>query len=193
MKMGRDNSQLVVDCLTRIGQGDETSANRLFSLVYDELRALAADFMKSERLDHTLQPTALVHEAYLRIIEQQSVDWKGRAHFFAIAAQMIRRVLIDHSRGRNAVKRGGHDARTSLVDTIDMHAGNDLDLLSLNNALERLAELSPRQAKVVELRFFGGLTNEEVAHVLDVSRKTVVQDWAVARAWISRELSRDNT
>jgi RNA polymerase sigma-70 factor, ECF subfamily len=178
--------------LSRISRSDaserEVTAAMLMPLVYDELRALAASFMRLEPPDHTLQPTALVHEAYLRLIDQTGVDWQGRAHFFAIAARMIRRVLIDHSRQRKSARRGGDASRTMLSDTAAITPGRNLDLLMLDDALHRLAELHPKQANVVEMRFFGGLTNDEVAHVLGVSRKTVVKHWSIARAWLSREL-----
>jgi RNA polymerase sigma-70 factor, ECF subfamily len=179
-------------CLEDLNRGDQSALSRLFPLVYDELRLLAGVMLKDERAGHTLQPTALVHEAYVRLIEYNRMDWRGKAHFFAIAAQAIRRVLIDHSRSRRTERRGGDRKRITLSDAADLGDGGSpdvaLDLLDLNDALERLAALSPRQARIVELRFFGGLSNEDVAHVLSVSRKTVVQNWGVARAWMSREL-----
>jgi RNA polymerase sigma factor (TIGR02999 family) len=178
--------------LEALNQGDSSAANRLLPLVYDELRALAAHWMRRERADHTLQPTALVHEAYLRLIDQTKADWKSRAHFMAVAAQTIRHVLVDHARKVKADKRGGGRHRTSLHDDLKADVGrNDVDLLALEEALERLQQLHPRQARVVELRFFGGLSIEETAHVLDVVRSTVADDWSFARAWLSRELARD--
>lgn len=176
--------------LDAINRGEAGAANRLLPLVYDELRALASHWMRRERSDHTLQPTALVHEAYIRLVDQTKADWKGRAHFMAVAAQTIRHVLVDHARRVNAEKRGGDRHRTSLHDDLKSAEGrNDVDLLALEEALEKLGQLHPRQAKVVELRFFGGLSIEETAHVLGVVRSTVADDWMIARAWLSRELA----
>ncbi len=183
-----DTVQATTKVLQELERGDSSAASRLFPLVYDELRALAAAQMRRERPDHTLQPTALVHEAFLRLIEQTNVDWKNRAHFFAVAAQAIRRILIDHARKHNAQKRGGDFARVPLEDAAPENRGRTLDLVALDDALERLAERSSRQAQIVEMRYFGGLTGEEVAHVLGVSRTTVADEWAIARAWLLKEL-----
>jgi len=158
-------------------------------LVYDEFRALAAHHLAGERKNHTLQPTALVHEAYLRLIDQTRVDWQGRTHFFAIGSQAIRRVLIDHARGKARAKRGGGMARVTLDDAIALAPQRDEDLLALDEALEKLEKLDPRQAKVVEMRFFGGMTVEEVAEALGVSKRTVEGEWTMARAWLLRELT----
>lgn len=187
--MSRDLNHTTTKVLKDLEAGDASAANRLFPLVYDELRALAASYMRHERADHTLQPTALVHEAFLKLIEQTSVDWKNRAHFFAVAAQAIRRILIDHARKHNAAKRGGDFSRVALDEGAAFETGRTLDLIALDDAMTRLATLSDRQAKVVELRFFGGLTSEEVAHVLGVSRTTIAEDWTIARAWLMKELS----
>ena len=176
-------------CLRRVGEGDAVAADHLLQLVYDELRAIAGHLMVAERRDHTLQPTALVHEAYLRLIEQTGVDWKNRAHFLAIAARAIRRVLIDHGRAQKAQKRGGLMQQVTLDENVAFNWSREIDMLALDEALERLTALSERQARVVELRFFGGLAEKEVAEVLGVSRTTVAEDWSVARAWLSRELS----
>jgi RNA polymerase sigma-70 factor, ECF subfamily len=165
------------------------SPEQLLPLVYNELRAIAAEFMSRERPNHTLQPTALVHEVYLRLVDQNQVDFKDRAHFLAIAARTIRRVLIDHSRSNRADKRGGKMERVTLSDTPGLQKGRDLDLLALDEAMKRLAWVHPRPAQIVELRYFGGLTNEEAASVLNVSRTTVANEWALAKAWLSRELS----
>lgn len=177
--------------LEEINRGDASAVNRLLPLVYDELRAIAAAAMRRERVDHTLEPTALVHEAYVRLVDHGKSDWRGRAHFFAVAAKTIRNVLIDHARRADADKRGGAWRRTMLSGEL---AGGDgprpVDLLDLDAALARLGELHPRQANVVELRFFGGLSIEETAHVLDAARSTVADDWMLARAWLSRELDR---
>jgi RNA polymerase sigma factor (TIGR02999 family) len=159
------------------------------ALLYGELRALAADFLRRERSDHTLQPTALVHEAWIRLSAQAGSPWNDRAHFFAIAAQAMRRILIDHARRRGADKRGGGLQRITLASGITPPlASTEVDLLALDDALVRLAALDERQARVVELRFFAGLTVEEVAVALGVSARTVASEWRLARAWLSRAL-----
>lgn len=183
--------QTATQLLHRLGQGDEAAGSRLMDVVYDDLRAMAGRMMRSERRDHTLQPTALVHEAYLRLIDQKDADWKGRAHFLAVASEIIRRILIDHARKRKAAKRGGQWHRITLDVGAAMDSKRELDLLALDEALGRLLQRHERQARVVEMRFFGGLTEPEIAEVLGVSRTTVADDWAVARAWLSRELSED--
>jgi RNA polymerase sigma factor (TIGR02999 family) len=159
------------------------------SQLYDELRALAERVLRSERPDHTLQPTSLVHEAYLRLAKQDQVRWKSRSHFMAMAATMIRRILIDHARGRAALVRGGGRERVTLDDSDGLATEGDLDLDALDEALRKLAAFDERRSRVVELRFFGGLTNEEIGEVLGVSKWTVVDDWRLARAWLRRELS----
>jgi RNA polymerase sigma factor (TIGR02999 family) len=171
--------------------GDESAVNHLLPLVYDELRALAESYLKCERPGHTLQATALVHEAYVRLIKQEDVEWQNRAHFFAIAAQAIRRILVDHARGHERIKRGGQQQRVQLDDDAIVLTEHKLDLLALDEALQSLAQLHPRQAAIVELRFFGGLSLKEVAAYLDVSPRTVDGDWAMARAWLRRELRAD--
>ncbi len=161
-------------------------------LVYDELRSLARRYMRSERREHTLQPTALVHEAYLRLVDRPRVDWRGRTHFFAVGARVMRHLLIDHARGRGRKKRGGGRYRVTLTDwrAAGGEAGLDPgELLDLDAALEKLARVDEREARVVELRFFAGLTVAEVAHALGVSKRTVEQDWTHARAWLRRELA----
>jgi RNA polymerase sigma factor (TIGR02999 family) len=157
-------------------------------LVYDELRALAESYLRQERPNHTLQATALVHEAYLRLIDQRDVRWKNRAHFFAVAAQAIRRILVDHARGHRRAKRGGDRQRMRLDEDLALLQDRDLDLLTLDEALEKLACLHERQARIVELRFFGGLSLSDVAAFLGVSPRTVDGDWSMARAWLRREL-----
>jgi RNA polymerase sigma factor (TIGR02999 family) len=161
--------------------------------VYEELRRQAGRAMRREGDAHTLQATALVHEAYLRLVDQQRVQWRNRAHFFAIAAQMMRRVLVDHARTRLAAKRGGELQRVTLGDVgagpAEAGDGDGVDVLALHEALERLALLDPRQARLVELRYFGGLGIEETAEALEVSPATVKRDWAVARAWLRRALA----
>lgn len=175
--------------LEAINKGDSRAADLLLPLVYEELRAIAVRRMRQERHDHTLQPTALVHEAYLRLVDQTRFDWKGRAHFLGVAANTIRLILVDHARKANAEKRGGDRDRTTLHDELAAHdERREVDLLALEDALQKLASLHPRQARVVELRYFGGLSLEETAHVIGVAQSTVAADWLVAKAWLAREL-----
>jgi RNA polymerase sigma factor (TIGR02999 family) len=183
------NANQVTQLLISLRDGDRSAAQKLMPLVYDEFRALAAHHLAGERKNHTLQPTALVHEAYLRLIDQTRVDWQGRTHFFAIGSQAIRRVLIDHARARARAKRGGGMARVTLDDAVALAPQRDEDLLALDEAMEKLEKLDPRQAKVVEMRFFGGMTVEEVAEALGVSKRTVEGEWTMARAWLLRELT----
>jgi RNA polymerase sigma factor (TIGR02999 family) len=179
--------------LTRLSGGDPHAVSELMPLVYTQLRALAAAHLRQERPDHTLQPTALINEVYLKLVDQTRVNWKDRAHFFAVAAEAIRRILIDHSRGKKAAKRQPPGERLSVNAELDAADSSRIDYLGLDEALQRLAALSPRQAKVVELRFFGGLSNEETAAVLNVSAGTVKGDWRLARAWLERELNPEDT
>jgi RNA polymerase sigma factor (TIGR02999 family) len=175
--------------LSRIGQGDAAAAERLLPHVYEELRSLAAGYFRRQRNDHTLQPTALVHEAYLKLINQTAAHWNDRAHFFAVAARAMRQILVNHALARKAEKRGGGAPRMFLSDELAPTAARDFDPISLDESLRKLAEFDPRKAQVVELRFFSGLAVEEVAHVLGVSKTTVEGDWRLARAWLSKELS----
>lgn len=175
--------------LNQVGAGDSTAAARLLPLIQDELRRLAHAMLRHERPGQTVQTTVLIDDAFLRLIRQRSVQWQSRAHFYALAAQAIRRILVDHARRRKAVKRGGDWHRISLTHAGPLAPDSDVDLLALEEALERLARLDARQAKVVELRFFGALSVEETASVLDVSPRTVEADWHMARAWLRRELS----
>jgi len=177
------------EILRDIANGDTSAADRLLPLVYTQLRALAGSYMRNEPAAHTLQPTALVHEAFLKLVDQRRVDWKGRTHFFAVGAQIMRRLLVDHARARGRNKRGGGRRRIALDEGVKLSTRRDEDLLAVNEALEKLAKLDERQAKIVELRFFGGLTVEEVAEVLGVSKRTVEAEWTVIRAWLRRELS----
>ena len=169
--------------------GDRAALDRLLPLIYDELRGLAASQLRRERPDHTLQATALVHEVYLRLVEQHSVDWRNRAHFFALAAEMMRRILVNHAQQHHAQKRGGHDTKLALDEAISL-AGEErpIDWLLLDEALKRLTALDPRQGRIVELRFFGGLTVEEVAEVLGVSEITVKREWRLAKAWLHQAM-----
>jgi len=182
---GEDVTQL----LLAWRDGDEGALPRLMPVVYDELRRLAASYMRRERPDHTLQATALLNEAYLRLIDQTRVAWQGRAHFFGIAARMMRRILMDHARQHRAVKRGSGGRKLPLEDALEEPVRQNVDLLALDEALTRLEDLDPRQGRVVELRFFAGLEVNEVAEVLAISPATVKRDWAVARAWLHREIS----
>ncbi len=174
--------------LNRLSSGDASRVAQLMPLVYDELRRIAAAQLARERVNHTLQPTALAHEAYLKLVDQSRAQWTDRAHFLAIAAQMTRRILIDHARVRRAAKRGGGQRMTLSWADAEVSGHGELDLIELEDALQRLAQLSARQAKVVELRFFAGLEVNETAEVLGVSPRTVKGDWRVARAWLAREL-----
>ena len=175
--------------------GDQDALSALFSIVYDELRQVAAAALRRERPEHTLQPTALVHETFLRLADDSAIWWENRSHFLAIASKVMRRILVEHARGRNAQKRGSGEVKRSL-DEIDVPMPSvpiDLDLVMLDDALARLAQLDARQARIVELRFFGGLTVEETAAVVGSSPRTVKRDWQVARAWLRREMSRLET
>ena len=169
--------------------GDRDALERLMPLVYQELRRLAASYLRVERPDHTLQPTALVHEAYLRLVDQRGVSWQNRAHFFGIAAQMMRRILVDHARRRQAAKRDATALRVQAMSAEGEEASvRDPELLALDQALCGLESLDARQARIVELRFFGGLTVEETAEVAGVSPATVKREWRTARAWLAREI-----
>lgn len=169
--------------------GDLDAPARLMPLVYAELRRLARDYLRRERSDHTLQPTALVHEAYLRLVDQTRLTWQSRAHFYGVAAQMMRRILVDHARTHGAQKRGGATQKLSLDEARFAPEERPADLLALDEALKALAETDERKARVVELRFFAGLNTEETAEVLEVSEKTVRRDWQMAKLWLHRELA----
>lgn len=175
-----------------LAAGDASAANKLLPLIYGELRALAASKMSQERAGHTLQPTALAHEAYLKLVDQTRVQWQGRAHFLAVASEVIRRILVDHARAYRAAKRGG-GRRLSLdadgIEPVAQQSLGGIDLLDLDAALAELGALDGRQARVVELRFFGGLDVRETAEVLGVSERTVKGDWRVARAWLQDRLA----
>lgn len=171
-------------------QGDLDAPARLMPLVYEELRRLARDYLRRERADHTLQATALVHEAYLRMVDNKSVDWKSRAHFYRIAAQLMRRILVDHARAHNAAKRGGLEQKLTLDEARGLpQNGNGVELVALDSALESFAQSYPRKSEVVELKFFGGLDVKEISKVLEVSEKTVLRDWNFAKVWLCRELN----
>ncbi len=182
----REVTQLLIDW----SNGDQNAFEKLLPLVYSELRRLAARHLARERRNHTLQSTAVVHEAYLRLIDQNRVQWKNRAQFFGVASQMIRRILVDHARSHQAAKRGSGAIKLSLDEAMAVPGGKDLDLVALDDALRSLAEMDEQQARIVELRFFGGLSIEETAEVIGVSPATVKRDWAMAKAWLYRELMR---
>ena len=165
--------------------------DELMPLVYEELRRQAARYLRRENAGHTLQTTALIHEAYVRLVDQRNVQWQNRAQFFGMAAQMMRRILVDHARTKKRVKRGGSDIRISLADVDIAVKGQEIDVVALDEALQRLAAIDEQQSRVVELRFFSGLTVEETAEVMGISKATVKRDWSMAKAWLHRELSGD--
>jgi RNA polymerase sigma factor (TIGR02999 family) len=175
------------------GQGDLQARDELVPLVYRELRRRAAAYLRRERADHTLQPTALVHEAYVRLVGQQRVVWQNRAHFFGIAAQMMRRILVDHAREHQAAKRPRAALKVTLDDRVGAQQPRDCELLLLDQALDELFEFDPRQGRIVELRYFGGLSEHEVAAVLSLSRATVTREWQTARAWLYRRMTKGRT
>ncbi|UCF34170.1 MAG: sigma-70 family RNA polymerase sigma factor [Phycisphaerales bacterium] len=179
----------VTHLLLEFSGGDQDALDELMPLVYGELQTLASRALRRERPDHTLETTALVHEAYLRLIDQRRVQWRHRAHFYAVAAQLMRRILVDHARKHDAEKRGGARDKVALEDAVMATGEQPVDLAALNEALNRLAQFDPQQNRIVELRFFGGLTIEETAEVLGVSPATVKRDWTVAKAWLRREIS----
>jgi RNA polymerase sigma factor (TIGR02999 family) len=179
----------VTDLLKGWGKGDAAALDRLLPAVYDELHRQAQRYLRRERPGHTLQTTELVHEAYLRLVDQRQADWRNRAQFFGVAAQMMRRVLIDHARSKQAAKRGGSGIQVTLEDATAASEERGLDLLDLDQALTRLAALDPQQARVVELRYFTGLGIDETAQVIGISPATVKREWVMARAWLRRELS----
>src|SRR5438477_491272 len=182
----------VTQLLAKWSGGDQAALDELLPLVYGELRRLASSYLRRERSNHTLQSTALVNEAFMRLVHQQDVQWKNRAHFFGIAAQMIRRILVDYARSQHAEKRGSGAVKLSLDEAmaVPQALGGDVDLLSLNDALERLAEMDERQSRIVELRFFAGLSIEETAEVMNLSPATIKREWQTARAWLFREMTR---
>jgi RNA polymerase sigma factor (TIGR02999 family) len=176
--------------LKAMTSGDENAPEKLLPIIYNDLRRLAGAYLSNERKDHTLQPTALVHEAYIRLVDWENVSWQNRAHFFAVAAQVMRRILVDHARGKKAEKRGGFEQLLSLDEAVGFQEKKDVDLVALDDALNELEKSDPRQAKIVELRFFGGLTIEETAEALRISPATVKNEWAFAKAWLRVELTK---
>lgn len=178
----------VTQLLVEWRRGNTAALDELFPIVYDELRRLARSYLRQERPGHTLQPTALVHEAYLRLVDQRSVGWENRAQFFGLAAQMMRRILVNHALGRHAVKRGGHAQRIPLDDALDALEARHVSVIALDSALKALHDLDPRQSQIVELRFFGGLTVDETAEVVGLSPATVKREWSAAKLWLLREI-----
>ena len=187
--MSRSNQQ-ITQFLIAWGQGDESALEALMPVVYDELHRMARAYMNRQRAGHTLQTTALVNEAYLRLIDSSKVQWQNRAHFFAVSAQLMRRILVDFARARGNQKRGGGAERVSIDRALEFSPEKSADLVALDDALKTLAEMNARQAQVVELRYFGGLSEDEVAEVLKTSARTVRRDWSLARAWLYRELAK---
>ncbi len=176
--------------LGRAGPDDPAVAAHLYEVVYEEMRRIAGRMMRGERPGHTLQPTALVHEVYIRLVDQTRVEWQNRAHFYAVAARIMRRILVDHARRRARLKRGGGEERVTWDEALGLGRDPSHETLALDRALTRLSELDPRMERVVELRVFGSLTVREVAHALGVSMRTVDNDWLVAKQWLTRELAR---
>ncbi len=181
------------ELLTDLCGGTERAADQLMPIVYEELHAVAEGYLRRERKSHTLQPTALVHEAYMRLVDQNRVDWQGKTHFRAIAAFAMHRVLVDHARARNREKRGGKWRRVTLYDAFLLAGKGELDPLALHDALEKMRDIDERQCKVVELRLFGGLSSAETARMLEVSPRTVERDWRMGQAWLRREMSKGDT
>jgi RNA polymerase sigma factor (TIGR02999 family) len=186
---GSESRSEITQILQAAKAGDSSAVNKLMPLVYDELRSLAGRFMSRERPGHTLQPTELVNEAFLRLVDQTRVDWQGRTHFFAVGARVMRRILVDHARSKLRKKRGERPQRVELTEKLTLTTDSLEDVLALDEALEKLNKVDPRQARIVEMRFFGGLTVSEVAEVLNVSKRTVEGEWTMVRAWLRRELS----
>jgi RNA polymerase sigma-70 factor, ECF subfamily len=186
--MTTPSSQEITQLLLAWSDGDQAALEKLTPLVYAELRRLAKGYMFGERPGHTLQTTALINEAYMRLIDWKNVRWQGRAHFFGVAAQVMRRILVDFARARHYAKRGGAAQQVSLDEAVTIHEDRSAELIALDEALKSLAEIDPRKSQVVELRFFGGLNAKETAEALNVSQRTVEREWNSARAWLYREL-----
>jgi RNA polymerase sigma factor (TIGR02999 family) len=181
----------ITDMLIAFGQGDQGALDSLLPLVYDELRRQAAGQLHRERVNHTLQPTALVHEVYLRLVNQHHVQWQNRAHFFGLTAQMMRRILVDHARRHRAEKRGGDELRLTLDEGVAMYPQRDVDVMALDEALVKLEKIDAQKSRMVELRFFSGLSIEDTAEVMGLSPRTVTRQWQTAKAWLHRELTRE--
>ena len=191
--MSDSASTQITRLIQEASAGDAQAAEQLMPLVYEELRQVAGNYLRREHPGHSWDSTELVDEAYLKLVDQTRVDWKGKSHFIAIAATIMRRLLVDHARGKMREKRGGDRQRVYLADHVKISQTNDEDLLAVNDAIEKLTELDPDQAKIVELRFFGGLKMDEVAEVLGISKRTVEREWTMIRAWLRRELGQEST
>jgi RNA polymerase sigma-70 factor, ECF subfamily len=183
----------VTQLLQAWGNGNQAARDRLMSVVYDELHRLARRYMRNESPGHTLQTSALVNEAFIRLVDQRDVHWQNRSHFFGIAAQMMRRILVDYARSRNFAKRGGGAFKLSLEEGLIVSDERSEEVVAVHEALEGLAKIDPRQAQIVELKFFGGFSNEETAAVLTVSSGTVARDWTMAKAWLRREITKSTS
>lgn len=189
--MSDDDRGAITEILQRVGRGNRSAVNELVPMLYDRLRALAAGHLEHESPGHTLQPTALVNEAYLKLVDQSRVQWQDRAHFLAVASHVMRRILVDHARGKKRVKRGGNRQRIELDEACGASFRQEIDLLEVDDALSQLAQRDARQAQIVELRLFGGLTMDEIAQVLGVSKRTVESEWTMIRAWLRRQLAEE--
>jgi RNA polymerase sigma factor (TIGR02999 family) len=184
-----EDTQQITRLLLAWREGEPSALDRLMPMVYEELRRLASAYMRRQRPGHSLQTVDLVNEAYMRLVDSSRVNWQDRNHFYAIASQIMRRLLVDSARKRNSQKRGGGHAQITLDDNLEIAGGSGTDLVALDEAMKRLAVLNPRQSRIIELRYFGGLTEEETAEVLGVSSRTIRRDWTIARAWLFRELT----
>jgi RNA polymerase sigma-70 factor, ECF subfamily len=188
-----ENAKPITQLLYELKSGEREALGDLLPLVYDELRRLADNYLRRERVDHTLQPTALVHEAYLRLIGQKPIDWQNRAHFFGVAARLMREILIEYARARNRIKRGGEfKTIIALDDAVSFSSEKQLDVIALDEALSQLENLDERQARIVEMKFFGGLSIEEIAEVLDISPATVKREWSTAKLFLYKILNSQN-
>jgi RNA polymerase sigma factor (TIGR02999 family) len=189
--VGEGKTEDVTRLLIELTRGNDAAVDALLPLIYDELRSLAANYLRRERPDHTLQPTALVHEAYLRLVDQTRVNWQNRAHFFGVAAQIMRRLLVDHARKHNAEKRGQDFKKLSLDENIDRAVERSAELIALDDALKTLATFDEQKARMVELRYFGGLSIEETADVMGVTPTTIKRHWRLVKAWLHGEMQRN--
>lgn len=189
--MSEPSSEQITRLLLDWGKGNKAALDKLMPIVYEELRRLARHYMRGQRPGHALQTTALVNEAYLKLIDSSRVQWQNRAHFFAISAQLMRRILVDFARSKNSLKRGGKFQQVDLNESMGIPIEEKTDLVGLDEALSKLANLNARQSQIVELRYFGGLSEEEIAETLGISARTVRRDWSLARAWLYRELSQN--
>jgi RNA polymerase sigma factor (TIGR02999 family) len=187
-----EKTQEITQLLIKLSNGQRAAVDDLLPLIYDELRSLASNYLRRERVSHTLQPTALVHEAYLKLVDVNQVTWQNRAHFFGVAANLMRRILIDYARQHKADKRGGEFQKLALDENIDKAAEQSTELVALDDALETLSKIDPVKSRIVELRYFGGLTVEETAEVMGISTITVKRHWRMAKAWLYGQLSNES-